>query len=210
MNKLNNRFKHDEDCHIFFTSDTHFGHANIMKYCKRPFETVEEMDQAIIDNWNSVVRPEDIVFHLGDFGFCGSLRLREIVDQLNGKIYLITGNHDRKMLKDGTIKSFEFVGPELYITVNNQRIYLNHKPYLCFDGSYGRKDKTWTWQLFGHVHSGPLVGDSGLDINRLRMLFPTQYDVGVDNNSFTPISFGEVEQIITEQLLSQNLYRGTN
>ena len=181
-----------------------------MKYCKRPFDTVEEMDQAIIDNWNSVVRPEDIVFHLGDFGFCGSLRLREIVDQLNGKIYLITGNHDRKMLNDGTIKSFEFVGPELYITVNSQRIYLNHKPYLCFDGSYGRKDKTWTWQLFGHVHSGPLVGDSGLDINRLRMLFPTQYDVGVDNNSFTPISFGEVEQIINEQLLSQTLYRGTN
>ena len=98
MNKSNNRFKHDENCHIFFTSDTHFGHTNIMKYCKRPFETVEEMDQTIIDNWNSVVRPEDIVFHLGDFGFCGSLRLREIVDQLNGKIYLITGNHDRKML----------------------------------------------------------------------------------------------------------------
>lgn len=197
---------------IFFTSDTHFGHKNIIKYCNRPFNSVEEMNDTLIKNWNSVVKENDIVFHLGDFGFIGIQEFKRIKNQLNGKIYLITGNHDRKMLNDGVIKFlnfFEYIGPELYINIDGQKIYLNHKPYLCFDGSYGRTDKTWTWQLFGHVHSGPNTM-TGLDCQRLVHLFPTQYDVGVDNNSFTPISFKEVKQIITDQLLSQNLYRGSN
>lgn len=197
---------------IFFTSDTHFGHENIIKYCNRPFNSVEEMNDTLIKNWNSVVKENDIVFHLGDFGFIGIQEFKRIKNQLNGKIYLITGNHDRKMLHNGVIKFlnlFEYIGPELYINIDGQKIYLNHKPYLCFDGSYGRTDKTWTWQLFGHVHSGPNTM-TGLDCQRLVHLFPTQYDVGVDNNSFTPISFERVKEIINEQLLSQNLYRGTN
>lgn len=197
---------------IFFTSDTHFGHKNIIKYCNRPFNSVEEMDNTIINNWNSVVKENDIVFHLGDFGFIGINELKKIRSQLNGKIYLITGNHDRKMLYGDAVKFlgfFDYIGPELYINIDGQKIYLNHKPYLCFDGSYGRTDKTWTWQLFGHVHSGPNTM-TGLDCQRLVHLFPTQYDVGVDNNSFTPISFEKVKEIINEQLLSQNLYRGTN
>lgn len=193
---------------IFFTSDTHFWHSNIIKYCKRPFSSVEEMNDVIINNWNSIVKKNDIVFHLGDFGFCDSKKFSDIIKKLNGKIYLITGNHDRKMLKDGSMKLFCFVGPELYISVNGQKIYLNHKPFLCFDGSYGRTDKTWTWQLFGHVHSGPR-DNTGLDHQRLVNLFPTQYDVGVDNNNYMPISFDKVKTIITEQQLSQNLYRGT-
>lgn len=205
---INTKFN-TNDQNIFFTSDTHFGHTNIMKYCKRPFSSVEEMNETLINNWNSVVGENDIVFHLGDFGFVGSQEFKAIIERINGNIYLITGNHDRKMLRDGSMNHFKFVGPELYISVNHQKIYLNHKPYLCFDGSYGRRDKTWTWQLFGHVHSGPR-DNTGLDHQRLVHLFPTQYDVGVDNNSYTPISFERVKEIITEQQLSQNLYRGTN
>lgn len=197
-----------EGQNIFFTSDTHFGHANILKYCSRPFSSVEEMDNALIENWNRVVKKDDIVFHLGDFAFCGSQRLKELISSLNGRKSLIIGNHDRKMLRDGSITLFDSICSEMYISVNGQRIYLNHKPYLCFDGSYGRTDKTHTWQLFGHVHSGPLT-KSGLDCNRLNMLFPTQYDVGVDNNNFTPISFDAVKEIIEEQLMSQNLCRGS-
>lgn len=208
MNNMKGNIFSTHDQGIFFTSDTHFGHNNILKYCNRPFESIAEMDETIITNWNMVVGKNDIVFHLGDFGFCGSQRLKEILEQLNGHIYLITGNHDRKMLKDGSMKMFENVANEMYVIIDEQRIYLNHKPYLCFDGTYGRRDGKWTWQLFGHVHSGP-NSDTGLDHARLRMLFPTQYDVGVDNNNFMPISFDEVKQIITDQQLSQNLYRGT-
>lgn len=73
------------------------------------------------------------------------------------------------------------------------RIYLNHNPFLCFAGSY-----TETWQLFGHVHTGPY--NNGIDESRLHMLFPTQYDVGVDNNNFTPVSYAQVREIILKQV----------
>lgn len=198
-----------EEQNIFFTSDTHFNHPNILKYCSRPFSSVEEMDEAIIENWNNVVGPEDIVFHLGDVGFKSAIRVREILDRLHGRIYLVAGNHDRKLLTDNLKTRFEFVSQQLYIRVNDQPIYLNHFPFLCFDGVYGRRDNSRTWQLFGHVHSGPRT-KTGLDCQRLVNLFPTQYDVGVDNNSYTPISFDRVGEIISDQLLSQNLHRGTN
>lgn len=195
-----------EDHNIFFTSDTHFGHANIIKYCSRPWSNVDDMNDALISNWNSVVSKNDIVFHLGDFGFNNITELANVCDKLNGKIYLITGNHDRKILRNTIASKFECIMPELYINIDGQKIYLNHKPYLCFDGSFGRADHTWTWQLFGHVHSGPL-NKTGLDMQRLNVLFPTQYDVGVDNNEYKPISFSEVKEIITHQQLSQNIWR---
>ena len=78
---------------VFFTSDLHFGHQNILKFCNRPWETTEEMDKALIENWNSVVGKDDIVFDLGDFAFAPNWRWKEILSQLNGKHYLILGNH---------------------------------------------------------------------------------------------------------------------
>lgn len=82
------------DKKIWFTSDLHFGHRNIIKFCNRPWETVEEMDKALIENWNSVVGKNDIVFDLGDFAFAPNWRWKEIISQLNGKHYLILGNHE--------------------------------------------------------------------------------------------------------------------
>ena len=91
----------------YITSDTHFNHSNIIKYCNRPFHDIYEMNQAIIDRWNSIVNDNDIVYHLGDFAFirrdnlelsyAQQLRqqIREFVDRLNGKIILIKGNHDK-------------------------------------------------------------------------------------------------------------------
>ncbi len=76
------------------------------------------------------------------------------------------------------------------IRVDGQAIVLNHNPFLCYGGSY-----RGVWQLFGHVHSGPLSKD-GKDFPRLSMLFPSQYDVGVDNNGFMPVSFDELKAII--------------
>jgi calcineurin-like phosphoesterase family protein len=82
---------------VFLISDTHFGHTNIIKYCDRPFANVDEMDGALIKNWNSVVGPQDKVYHLGDVTL--STKKMWIMDQLNGKKILIKGNHDIFPLK---------------------------------------------------------------------------------------------------------------
>lgn len=185
------KYKFDPE-HTFFTSDTHFGHANIIRFCNRPFKNVEEMDEALIENWNQVVSDDDTVFHLGDFAFGGSNVWKSIIPRLNGHINLIIGNHDRKNLRQGYMSSFGMVVPQLQIEIEGNPIYLNHYPFLCYGGSY-----RGVWQLFGHVHSGPNA--EGLDISRLKTLFPTQYDVGVDNNDYAPISYKEVKAKIEYQ-----------
>ena len=195
-----------KDQNIFFTSDTHFWHENILKFCNRPFSSIEEMNDTIINNWNSVVKENDIVFHLGDFCFCGSDKFKELIEKLNGKIYLILGNHDLKTIKQWHETKFEGVYQQMCIKIDGKKIYLNHFPFLCYAGTYYRYEDA-VWQLFGHVHSSD-KNKNGLDNQRLSMLFPTQYDVGVDNNNYTPISFEEVKNIIETQMLSLNMYRG--
>ena len=80
---------------IYFTSDTHFGHARIIELCARPFANVDEMNEALIQKWNAVVGPDDVVYHLGDF-FMGPKETVLLRKRLNGKIVLIKGNHDKK------------------------------------------------------------------------------------------------------------------
>ena len=185
-------YKFDGD-RVFFTSDTHFYHANIINFCGRPFKNVEVMNETLIANWNSVVGPDDIVFHLGDFCLGGSAEWANILNRLNGKIYLIVGNHDIKNLRQGYYSRFEHIAMQMHIEVGKQKIYLNHCPFLCYGGAY--RD---TWQLFGHVYTSKQ--NTGIDAPRLHMLFPTQYDVGVDNNNFTPVSFEQVRRIIEKQV----------
>ena len=127
------------------------------------------------------------VFHLGDFAHGGSRLWNDMICALTGRKYLILGNHDIKNLRQGFMNRFELVTQQMTIRVGGQHIVLNHNPFLCYGGSY--RD---IWQLFGHVHSGPL-SHTGLDHPRLKMLFPLQYDVGVDNNNFRPVSFAEVK-----------------
>ena len=187
---MNYKFDGDK---VFFTSDTHFYHSNIINFCGRPFKNVEVMNETLIANWNSVVGPDDIVFHLGDFCLGGSAEWTNILNRLNGKIYLIVGNHDIKNLRQGYYSLFEHIAMQMHIEVGKQKIYLNHCPFLCYGGAY--RD---TWQLFGHVHTSKQ--NTGIDAPRLHMLFPTQYDVGVDNNNFTPVSFEQVKRIIERQV----------
>ena len=187
---MNYKFDGDK---VFFTSDTHFYHSNIINFCGRPFKNVEGMNETLIANWNSVVGPDDIIFHLGDFCLGGSAEWTNILNRLNGKIYLIVGNHDIKTLRQGYYSRFEHIAMQMHIEVGKQKIYLNHCPFLCYGGAY--RD---TWQLFGHVHTSKQ--NTGIDAPRLHMLFPTQYDVGVDNNNFTPVSFEEVKRIIERQV----------
>ena len=182
---------------------THFNHENIIRFCKRPFKDVNHMNEEIIKRWNNVVKPDDIVFHLGDFAWGGSDVWSKTLNRLNGHIYLIEGNHDEKNLRQGYYSKFEHVAYQMHIYIEGQSIYLNHYPFLCFAGTYRGEEATW--QLFGHVHSGP--NNTGLDVDRLAHLFPTQYDVGVDNNNFTPVSFYQLREIIKEQQLSNGLSR---
>ena len=177
---------------LFFTSDTHFGHSNIIKYCQRPFSCIEEMDDALIANWNRVVGKDDIIFHLGDFAMGGSAEWSRLLQKLNGKIYLILGNHDLKTIGAG-FSRLEGVAMQMLINVKGQIIYLNHYPFLCYGGAYRN-----TWQLYGHVHT--CHANSGLDVPRLKMLMPMQYDVGVDNNNYRPVSFEQVKKIIRNQI----------
>jgi calcineurin-like phosphoesterase family protein len=177
---------------IWFTSDTHFYHKNIIKYCYRPFNSVEEMNQSLINNWNNVVKENDVVFHLGDFAFD---KWKHIINQLNGKIYLIVGNHDEiKYPGHKIFDLFEGVFNQLYIQIDNQWIYLNHYPFLCYGGSYKNNP---VWQLYGHTHSGPNC--NGKDACRLKITFPYQYDVGVDNNNYTPVSYNQIKEIINNK-----------
>ena len=178
---------------VFFTSDTHFNHANIIGFCSRPFKNVDEMNETLITNWNRVVGADDIVFHLGDFCLGGSAEWTNVLNRLNGKIYLIVGNHDMKNLRQSYYDRFEEIVMQKHIEIGKQKIYLNHCPFLCYGGAYKN-----TWQLFGHVHTSK--NNTGKDASRLNMLFPTQYDVGVDNNNFTPVSFDQVKAIIQKQV----------
>ena len=182
------KYTKEEAEHLFFTSDTHFDHKNIIKYCNRPFSSVQEMNQGLINNWNSVINPDDIVFHLGDVSFGGNTNLINYISQLNGHIILIKGNHDRKLQQSICDKLFDYSCQQLTLNIDGITVFLNHFPFLCFSGTY-KTDKSI--QLFGHIHSGPL--SSGPDIDRFNKYgVYNQYDVGVDNNHYKPISWNEI------------------
>ena len=184
---------------IFFTSDTHFGHSKIIDYCKRPFSSIEEHDKTLIQNWNNVVGQDDTVFHLGDFAYGNSQFVSNIIKQLNGNIILIKGNHDLRNMNPTLYNMFSDAVYQARILIDKQTVYLNHFPFLCFEhGDINLYKDNYSIQLFGHVHSGPLT--SSEDVNRLNILFPTQYDVGVDNNNYTPISWTDVKNKIKQQI----------
>ena len=186
---------------LWFTSDTHFNHENILKFCNRPFKDITEHDQKLIENWNSVISPDDTVFHLGDFCFGNPQKVIEIRKQLNGHIYLIKGNHDDKNLQSSLYSLFEECLYQARILINKQTVYLNHFPFLCFaHGNVDLYKNSYSIQLFGHIHSGP--NSTSEDISRSNMLYPTQYDVGVDNNNYFPVSWEEIKTIINNQILN--------
>lgn len=189
---MTNQFKFDSE-HLFFVSDTHFNHSNIIKYCSRPFSSTEEMDEALIKNWNSVITDNDTIFHLGDFAFGGFPVWERIRPQLNGSIILILGNHDHANInprnKQRIEAMFDWVGEMLTISVGKRHIILSHYPLMCYpDGCYN---------LHGHIHSGP--NSTSKDVLN-NMFKSTQYDVGVDNNNYTPVSYSQVKYIINKQL----------
>lgn len=157
---------------IWFTSDTHFGSERTLQLSKRPFNSVEEMDQTMINNWNKVVSEHDGVFHLGDFGNY------EIAEQLNGKICLIPGNYERKDLnvwkyldKEKFIKKSDIA----QIFIENKVITMAHEPSKIKN----RKINETNINLFGHIHKLCMVKSYGLNVS-------------VDCHNFTPIDLDTV------------------
>jgi calcineurin-like phosphoesterase family protein len=135
----------------FFISDTHFGHTNIIKYENRPFNTVGEMDEYIIKQWNSVVSDGDLVYHLGDFFLTYTDRQMEIFDRLDGDIILIRGNHDRQSdTKLIERIGFKEVHDEYYLMEDGMVTLLTHRPILNL--AYMDKNEI-DFNLHGHKHS---------------------------------------------------------
>lgn len=137
----------------FITSDLHFGHANIMKFCPktRPYSSVSEMDELMIRDWNALVGAEDHVFILGDVSFHQASKTNQILDRLNGKLILVAGNHDNKLLKDVKFRArFIEIHNYLEITRSKRHIVMFHYPILRWNRSgHG------SVHFHGHSHGSP-------------------------------------------------------
>ncbi len=175
---------------IFITSDTHYGHANIIKYSNRPYKSVEEMDAALIANFNSVVGANDTTYLTGDFAFYKNQEhTRAVIKALNGSKVLVLGNHD-KYLEPETLAEFSSVHNYLEINVpdadhprGKQMIVLFHFPMVVWNKSHHS-----SWSLFGHCHGTLPDNPNSLSI-----------DVGVDCHNYKPISYDQVKAIMVKK-----------
>jgi len=157
---------------VWFTADTHFGHANIIKYCSRPWPQISAHDEALIARWNETVGEGDTVYVIGDFAYRSARSVAGTFHRLNGTKHLIWGNHDRK---DVITLPWASMSERLILTIDGVDLVLDHYPGRSWYGqSHGRV------QLFGHTHGA--VDDLW-----------NACDVGVDRWDFRPVS---VEQVI--------------
>lgn len=156
----------------WFLADTHFGHTNLLKH--RPsFSTVEEMNEKLIENYNSVVKQGDMVYHLGDFSFNKKIS-ESIFNRLNGQIHLVIGNHDGKDGKDVRKLKFNFMKTTYYFKIDGQKLVLSHFPYAIWDCKHHG-----AIHLHGHSHGG-YKGEGKI------------MDVGVDCHNYFPINYDTV------------------
>ena len=165
---------------LWFTSDHHFGHDNIRAHCQRPFDSTEEMNEALIARWNACVAPSDTVYHLGDLFLCPLDEAKAIRRRLHGNICLIWGNHDKTA--DRMKESFGWVKDYYELKVEDadspsgkQLIVLCHYAFRVW-----RNAHHGSWHLYGHSH-GSLPG-TGYSM-----------DVGVDCHDFSPVSYEQVK-----------------
>lgn len=161
---------------VWFVSDLHWCHANVIKYCNRPFDSVEEMNETLITNFNECVHPHDTVYMLGDIALT-STNLNAILTRLNGHKHLIFGNHDKEIRKEKYKHYFAWTGDYKEIKVEGQHIILMHYAMRTWN-----KQHRGAWQLYGHSHN---------NLPELPTLL--SMDVGVDANDYKPISFEQVK-----------------
>lgn len=134
----------------YYISDLHFGHKNCLTFDNRQFKSIEEHDETLINNWNSVVCIGDDVFVVGDISWHNATNTIEIFNRLNGDIHLICGNHDNKLLKNRELQSrfIEITDYKELSLLDGKGIILCHYPIPCF------KNHLYGWyHLYGHVHT---------------------------------------------------------
>ena len=192
-----------EPVSIFFVADTHFLHGNIIKYCNRPWlrpgdvidgewvseeikrERTMENDETIIERWNSRVKEGDTVYHLGDFAFTRlPSQTDEIIERLNGSIYLVRGNHDKTEVVKA--RGFAWVGEKYQgkmVNVCGREIFISHYSHRVWDKSHHG-----VWHCHGHSH-GTLPDDPNI----------MSMDVGVDAHDFYPWSIDEISEVMSKK-----------
>jgi len=168
---------------LFFTSDEHFGHTNVLKYNNRPWDTIEEMDAGLICRFNEKVTPQDVTIHAGDFCWCNKKEdaYKKYIDKLNGTHILLVGSHDHWQPS-----SAKYIWRK---RIDGQVVMVCHYAMRVWESShYG------AWMLYGHSHGNlPPIGK--------------QHDIGVDNNNYYPVSFDEISIIMESKEDNFNLIR---
>ncbi|MCL2820204.1 MAG: metallophosphoesterase family protein [Oscillospiraceae bacterium] len=173
----------------FFSADLHFGHYEIINFCNRPFENTEDMNRALINNWNSRVSNNDHVYIVGDvfYGGRGAKDPDEaisIVKKLNGILHLIAGNHDLPYLKNMDYHYlFADVDQLRYLKHDGEHIILCHYPLAEWSGYY-----RGSWHIYGHIHNAKDTAFSFM-MNQEKAL-----NAGVDICNFTPVTFDELKE----------------
>jgi calcineurin-like phosphoesterase family protein len=197
---------------IFFTSDLHIGHANVIKFSNRPFKDVDDMHESFIKRFNAVLTDHTVLYVLGDVGMCGSDVMTKVIRQIKGTKVLVLGNHDKKSNAMYNV-GFDVVLYNATLYIANERVTLSHCPlygvYREDTGGMRGSDGTENWHgenrqsrkpftvkdegqfhLHGHIHS-PNGGKSQKILGR-------QFDVGVDANNYRPVSISEIESFIAK------------
>ena len=166
----------------YYIADTHFGHDNIRRFSNRPFDSVEEMDKTIIENWNKKVKPDDDVYILGDFAYKGK-DYRYYLKQLNGHKHLVIGNHDTKTVnKSKGTNCFVEIENIIEVNDNGKRIVLCHYPLVEWNGYYNG-----AYHFYGHVHN-TFHNNTTCYARDMK----NAYNVGVDVIGFAPCTFEEI------------------
>lgn len=194
----------------WFSSDIHFGHENVIKFCDRPFKDIDDMKEQIIKNHNRLVKPEDLVVHVGDmFFYHRPEEMKEVLDQMNGRKVLVRGNHDQKprqMMNAG----YQICVEQMDFIIANQRVHVSHYPYrmdeklmrylkikkkvhkllglrpIYFEKYHERRPKDdGCFLIHGHTHDK--VKTKG------RMIH-----VGVDAWGYKPVNIQKIANMITE------------
>ena len=176
---------------IYFTSDLHFGHKNIIRFDNRPFTSVEEMDKVLIERWNNKVTDEDTVYILGDISWYDDQKTYEIFSQLRGRKILIQGNHDK--VNGKTKECFEEICfyKEINLPGGSVHIILCHYPIMFFNNhNYG------TFMLYGHVHNSTdwdMVEKFKSELHQLGQRC-YMFNVGCMVRNYEPVTLDEILQ----------------